>query len=421
VAVDGAGDVVAAGVISNAGTDDDLVVVKLDGTTGAEKWQKMIDGSNHNDDDASAVAIDPDGNVAVVGSIRNAGSGRDLAVILFDGVTGNERWRRVVDGVTGQADVGFAAGVDGATAVLAAGRTRNGATADGLVVLKLSAATGADFPCGTGTLEGEEACDDANRTLGDGCRPDCTVELCGDGILDPQETCDDGNTEDGDSCSALCVRNGNGTPCDDGDACTTGDLCTGGVCGNGTLTVCIPVNDCHEGVCDPATGLCGDVLRPDGRLCDDFNACTVVDECLAGQCVPGGARPCDDYDPCTADSCGPASGCVYDAYESFEGVSCAFDPARIDTFCFAGLPGAIEHPIARAATRVEKAAASPKVGRARRLLKSARRLAEQARRRAAKQTAKGELAPACGAALEDLLSDVGARALALREALAAGQ
>jgi cysteine-rich repeat protein len=421
LAVDAAGDVIAGGVLSNAGTDDDLVVVKLDGTAGTEDWRVVVDGSNSNNDDASAVAIDPDGNALVVGSIRNPGSGRDLAVLLLDGASGVERWRRLLDGATSQGDVGFAAGIAGADAVLAAGRTRNGETVDGLTVLKLATATGADFPCGTGTIEGDEVCDDANLTLGDGCRPDCTAELCGDGIEDPQETCDDGNTEDGDCCSALCAADANGATCDDADACTSGDMCTGGVCQGGTPTVCPASNDCHDGSCDPATGLCSDVPRPDGRLCNDGDACTVVDECVAGACSAGSERPCDDYDPCTADSCAPATGCVYQAYESFAGVSCAFDPPRLDTFCFAGLPRAIEHAIERAAARVEKAAASPKVGRAKRLLKSARNLTEQARRRAAKQTAKGELSPACGAALADVLADVGGRALALRETLAAGQ
>jgi len=421
VAVDANGDVVAAGVVSNAATDDDLVVVKLDGITKVEKWSRVIDGANSNDDDASAVAIDLAGNVVVVGSIRNAGSGRDLTVLLLDGVSGAERWRRVVDGATGQADVGFAVAVSGDGAVLAAGRTRNGPTADGLTVLKLASATGGDFPCGNGTLEGDEVCDDANLDLGDGCRPDCTAEVCGDAIRDPQETCDDGNTEDGDCCSALCATDSNGTACDDADACTSGDACVGGTC-RGALTVCQASNDCHEAACAPETGLCGEVPRPDGRLCDDGDACTVVDECVAGECSPGAARICDDFEPCTADSCAPATGCVYDPYTDFDGVVCAFDPTRIATFCFAGLPRAIERRLERAEEKVQKAGESlPKIGRVARLLKSACKLAGQAQSRAAKQTARGDLSPACGAALADVLDDVCLRALALRDEIRSGQ
>jgi cysteine-rich repeat protein len=421
VAVDAAGDVVAAGAISNAATDDDLVVVKLDGTTGAEKWRRVVNGSNSNDDDASAVAIGASGEVLVVGSIRNSGSGRDLAVLSLDGTSGEERWRRLVDGAAGQADIGNAGAVDASGDVLVAGRTRNGPTADGFTVLKLAAATGGDFPCGNGTIDSGEPCDDANLTLGDGCRPDCTAEVCGDGILDPQEDCDDGNTDDGDCCSASCTVDENGTICDDGSACTNGDVCAAGVCQGGVLTICEASNDCHEASCDPSTGQCSEVTRPNGRFCDDGDACTVSDQCTAGQCTPGLARVCNDFDPCTADACASASGCTFEPYASFDGVSCAFDATRIATFCFAGLPGKIEKGLARAESRVEKAAASTKTGRARRFLKSARTLAEQARRRAAKQTSKGTISAACGAALEDVLSDVGTRALALREELASSQ
>ncbi|HWP67186.1 MAG TPA: PQQ-binding-like beta-propeller repeat protein, partial [Candidatus Limnocylindria bacterium] len=419
VAVDAAGDVVAAGVLSNADTDDDLYVVKLDGATGAVLWSATVNGSNNNDDDAAAAAIDSSGDVVVTGGIRNQGSGRDLAVLAFDGATGAERWRRLVNGATSQADVGFALALDADGAALAAGRTRNGAAADGFTVLKLAGTTGGDFPCGTGTIEADEACDDGNLATGDGCRPDCTVEACGDGILDPQETCDDGNTADGDCCSALCATDSDGTACADDDACTHGQSCLAGVCQGGTETVCLPSNDCHTAACDPATGLCGEQPLPNGRLCDDGDACTVADRCLAGTCTPGGIRSCNDFDPCTTDACVPATGCTFDPFTGFAGVSCAFDQTRIDTFCFAGLPRSIERRIERAQARVAKAEAARKTGRARRLLKSARNLAETARRRAAKKTAAGDLQPACGAALDDVLVEVGQRALALRDELGA--
>jgi hypothetical protein len=148
----------------------------------------------------------------------------------------------------------------------------------------------------------------------------------------------------------------------------------------------------------------------------------VADQCAAGQCVPGNVLACDDFDPCTADSCAAATGCVHDPFGGFEGVTCAFDPTRIATFCFAGLPRAIERGLERAQKRVEKAAENPaKVGRAKRLLKKACNLAKQAQRKAAKKTAKGDVSPACGAALADVLPDVCTRALALRAELAAAQ
>lgn len=419
VAVDAAGDVVAVGVVSGADTDDDLVAVKLDGATGGERWRVVIDGSNSNNDEAAAVSVDAAGHVVVVGSIRNAGSGRDLAVLSLDGATGAERWRRVVDGATGQADVGFAGAVGGDGTVLAAGRIRNGATADGFAVYKLAGATGADHPCGNAVIDAGEACDDANLPLGDGCRPDCTVEVCGDGIRDPQESCDDGNLLDGDCCDAACAIAENGSLCDDADLCTAEDACVAGVC-QGAPTVCTPGGDCHDAACDPATGLCVESVRPDGRLCDDGDACTVQDFCDDGICTTGLALPCDDRDPCTAEGCDPAAGCTFTPFAGFESVSCALDPVRVDTLCFSGLPRYIERRLERAEQRVAKAAEQPaKVGRAKRLLKSVCPLGTQIAKRAGKLYAKGELSVACSAALQEIGGETCARALALRGTLGA--
>ncbi len=96
--------------------------------------------------------------------------------------------------------------------------------------------------CGNGVKEGDEECDDGNRTKGDGCEPDCTLSKdtdgdgvydsvdncpnvknadqkdtdgdgvgdacdppeCGNGVKEGTEECDDGNTDDGDGCDAQC-------------------------------------------------------------------------------------------------------------------------------------------------------------------------------------------------------------------------
>lgn len=61
-------------------------------------------------------------------------------------------------------------------------------------------------PCGNGVADHGEPCDDGNRLVGDGCRPNCTVERCGDGIVDPGEECDDANRIGGDGCDSTCRR-----------------------------------------------------------------------------------------------------------------------------------------------------------------------------------------------------------------------
>ena len=89
--------------------------------------------------------------------------------------------------------------------------------------------------CGNGLLEGSEACDDGNTAVGDGCDPQCLLELgagpcidgaqcgsgvcntmasipvcavpvgCGNGVLNANETCDDGNQVNGDGCDQSCT------------------------------------------------------------------------------------------------------------------------------------------------------------------------------------------------------------------------
>ena len=55
---------------------------------------------------------------------------------------------------------------------------------------------------------------------------------------------------------------------------------------------------------------CDGIKMPLGAACDDGNACTTKDVCVAkGQCQ-GSALSCDDGDPCTIDSCSPTKGCA---------------------------------------------------------------------------------------------------------------
>jgi hypothetical protein len=70
--------------------------------------------------------------------------------------------------------------------------------------------------------------------------------------------------------------------CDDGQKCTENDVCAQGVCA-GAPKVCPTADSCHEtSVCDPATGECSNVAKPDHTPCDDKDDCTVDDRCVAG-------------------------------------------------------------------------------------------------------------------------------------------
>src|SRR5262249_9015084 len=147
VRVDGAGDVIAGGRISNTATNDDLVVVKLAGATGVETWRRTVDGTNHGADVVQEVALDPDGNVTVGGTVRNTGTSADCLLAKIAGATGGDLWRVVLDGTASGADAGFALAPTAAGDVVATGRLRNGDAADGWIVLRRSS-SGGDYPCG---------------------------------------------------------------------------------------------------------------------------------------------------------------------------------------------------------------------------------------------------------------------------------
>jgi cysteine-rich repeat protein len=116
---------------------------------------------------------------------------------------------------------------------------------------------------------------------------------CGDGVVDPNEACDDGGLANGDGCSDVCTVEPcwtcpaggvcvptDGLPCDDANACTSGETCVAGACVVGTVVA-------------------------DGTACDDGDACTSNDACAAGACVPGARRSCPVCEACDHDV-----GCV---------------------------------------------------------------------------------------------------------------
>ncbi len=61
-----------------------------------------------------------------------------------------------------------------------------------------------ESPCGNGTIDAGEQCDDGNVTSCDGCDSNCTITGCGNGVAACGEACDDGNLVNGDGCEDDC-------------------------------------------------------------------------------------------------------------------------------------------------------------------------------------------------------------------------
>lgn len=109
-------------------------------------------------------------------------------------------------------------------------------------------------------------------------------------------------------CPSLPAKQ-NGTFCDDGDIKTDFDMCSSGVCRGIDLCAnttcaspspCQVFNGCFRGVCSYAT-------KGDGAVCDDGNANTYNDACVAGLC--GGVEPCANV-TCEESVCRFAGECM---------------------------------------------------------------------------------------------------------------
>jgi fibro-slime domain-containing protein len=151
--------------------------------------------------------------------------------------------------------------------------------------------------CGDGNVTADEACDDGNDALGDGCSTSCVVEVgwacpggtncdavCGDGAIVGDEQCDD-QSASSPGCSANCQLE------PEYHCPTPGQACVAAVCGNGVregleqcddgasgasdnelgdgcTPQCKREPSCTNGVC---AATCGDGIRADSESCDDGN------------------------------------------------------------------------------------------------------------------------------------------------------
>jgi hypothetical protein len=143
VATDGLGDVVVIGAFTNGGVDFAATVVKLDGASGAQRWRRSFDGTAHDLDYANGVAVDPEGNVLVVGAIVNEDTYSDVLVVKL-APDGSDVWRREIDGGDGLYDAGNAVAIIGQRIVVAAEINGNNEDDPSFAAFGLDAGSGAE-------------------------------------------------------------------------------------------------------------------------------------------------------------------------------------------------------------------------------------------------------------------------------------
>ena len=148
----------------------------------------------------------------------------------------------------------------------------------------------------------EGTCDDANPCT------DKDVCLAGKCVSGGPKVCDDGNACTDDFCDIAnggCVTK----PKTFGTSCTPSNKCMGkGSCNEQGLCVgaakCDDNKICTIDTCDQADGKCTNTPLQKGTPCDDNVPCTSNTMCTAdGVCDSGGQKGCDDGNPCTVDQC----------------------------------------------------------------------------------------------------------------------
>jgi len=156
--------------------------------------------------------------------------------------------------------------------------------------------------------------------------PDNACQVCGDSF-DTWDIDAAANCTDGDACTAADTCNaGTGAcegtlyTCDDGLSCTT-DACDPGSDGCVFQIAdgfCVVGNACYAaGASEPgnpcrvcAPNVSKVAWTPTAGSCNDGQACTHTDLCVAGNCV-GTPYACDDNKVCTNDQCNGDATCTF--------------------------------------------------------------------------------------------------------------
>lgn len=132
-----------------------------------------------------------------------------------------------------------------------------------------------------------------------------------------------------DACNTGACINGacgqlpanDGSACEDGKMCSQNDTCQGGVCKSGSLKSCPSSGPCTVGVCDVASDTCKEMPGNDGGFCNLGDPCVVLSSCISGVCQPSQIKDCSFLNTeCGTGYCDPQLGCK--AMPKNDGAAC---------------------------------------------------------------------------------------------------
>ncbi len=141
VAVDGNGNVFVTGysyVTNYPFNVGDYVTIAYS-SSGAPLWTNRYDGPGNGDDEARAIAVDGNGNVLVTGQSSGSGSSWDYATIKYSNA-GVALWTNRYNGPGNDDDEAWAIAVDGSRNVFVTGGSYEGGVSDAYATIKYSCA-----------------------------------------------------------------------------------------------------------------------------------------------------------------------------------------------------------------------------------------------------------------------------------------
>ncbi len=121
--------VYVTGGSAGSGTGDDYATVAYDAATGKQLWASRYDGPGKGNDEASSVAVSPNGQtVFVTGGSLGATSNNDYATVAYDAATGAQLWVSRYNGPGNGKDFATAIGIspNGSRLFVTGGSTHNG-------------------------------------------------------------------------------------------------------------------------------------------------------------------------------------------------------------------------------------------------------------------------------------------------------
>jgi WD40 repeat protein len=91
--------VFVSGFSASSGTSLDIETIAYNASTGRERWRTRYDGLTHNEDQANAMAVSPDGSkIFVTGFTDRSKRLRNIVTLAYSAKTGTRRWVRRYQG-----------------------------------------------------------------------------------------------------------------------------------------------------------------------------------------------------------------------------------------------------------------------------------------------------------------------------------